>query len=300
MKDQAEKLRQMAKSVFAPLDKLPTGRIIKNSVSKKSRVITVTSGKGGVGKTNFTVNLALALANCKQHVLVIDADLGMANVDVILGCWAPYSMMNLLEDNLDINDVIMDGPRGIKFLSGGSGVHELANLSQQNLEIVIKKITLFDDWADIILVDTGAGINRNVINFVMAADEVILITTPEPTAITDAYALIKTFASLQGTAPLKLVVNRVIDQAEGQAVVEKLISVARRFLNISISELGYVYDDRHVTQAVKKQTPLLILYPDAVSSQCIDTIAYEVAYGQKITLPKGIKGFFLKFLDRMH
>jgi flagellar biosynthesis protein FlhG len=300
MKDQAEKLRQMAKTALAPLDKLPPGRIIKNSVSKKSRVITVTSGKGGVGKTNFTVNLALALANCKQHVLVIDADLGMANVDVILGCWAPYNMMNLLEDHLDINDIIMDGPRGIKFLSGGSGVHELANLSQQDLEMVINKITLFDDWADIILVDTGAGINRNVINFVMAADEVIIITTPEPTAITDAYALIKTFASLRGTAPLQLVVNRVIDQAEGQAVVKKLISVVRRFLNISISELGYVYDDHHVMQAVKKQTPLLILYPDAVSSQCIDNIAYEVAFGQKRILSNGMKGFFLKILDRMH
>lgn len=299
MNDQAEKLRQMAKSVFASMDKLPTGRIIKKPVSVKSRVITVTSGKGGVGKTNFTVNLALALADCKQHVLVIDADLGMANVDVILGCWAPYNIMNLLEDNLDINDIIMDGPRGIKFLSGGSGVHELANLSQQDLAIVIKKITLFDDWADIILVDTGAGINRNVINFVMAADEVIIITTPEPTAITDAYALIKTFARLRGTAPLKLVVNRAMDKAEGQVVVEKLVSVAQRFLNLSISELGFVYDDRHVMQAVKKQIPLLILYPDAASSHCIDRIASEVAFGKKNTQAIGMKGFFLKFLDKM-
>jgi flagellar biosynthesis protein FlhG len=299
MKDQAEKLRQMANRIFMPIDKLPRGRIIKNSVSKKPRVITVTSGKGGVGKTNFTVNLALALTNFEQHVLVIDADLGMANVDVILGCWAPYNMMSLLTDDLNINDIIIDGPRGIKFLSGGSGVHELANLSQQDLEKVIKKITLFDDWADIILVDTGAGINRNVINFVMAADEVIIITTPEPTAITDAYALIKTFAGFRGTAPLKLVVNRVMDQDEGQVVVEKLVRVAQRFLNLSISELGFVYEDRLVMQAVKKQIPLLIAFPDAVSSQCIDHIAYEVAYGEKLTPANGMKGFFIKFLDMM-
>lgn len=300
MKDQAERLRQMAKSIFAANDKLPPGRIIKNSVKKKSRVITVTSGKGGVGKTNFTVNLALALTKYEQRVLIIDADLGMGNVDVILGCSTPYNIMNLLEDDLNVNDIIINGPRGIKFLSGGSGVHELANLSQQDLERVIKKITFFDDWADIILVDTGAGINRNVINFVMAADEVIIITTPEPTAITDAYAMMKTFARFRGTAPLKLVVNRVSDHAEGQIVMEKLVSVALRFLNLPISELGVVYEDRLVMQAVKKQIPLLIMFPDAVSSHCIDQIAYEVAYGEKITPATGMSRFFLKFLDMIH
>ena len=299
MNDQAEKLRQLAKSIFTSTNKLPPGRIIKNPVRKKSRVITVTSGKGGVGKTNFTVNLALALASYKQRVLVIDADLGMANVDVILGCSAPYNMMNLLEDDLNINDIIINGPRGIKFLSGGSGVHELANLNQQDLERLLEKISLFDEWADIILIDTGAGINRNVINFVMAADEVIVITTPEPTAITDAYAMIKTFAGFKGTAPLKLVINRVIDPVEGQVVVEKLVSVTQRFLNLPISELGIVYEDPLVTKAVKRQIPLMILFPDAISSKCIDHIAYEVAYGEKLIPARGMKGFFLKFLNIM-
>ncbi len=299
MKDQAEKLRQMTQGLFTPTEKSPAGRIIKNSIFPPPRVITVTSGKGGVGKTNFTVNLALALAECGQKVLIIDADLGMANVDVVLGCLAPYNMMSFLENDLTMDDIIVNGPRGIKFLSGGSGVQELANLSQQDLERIIKKIIQFDHWADVILVDTGAGINRNVINFVMAADEVILVTTPEPTAITDAYALMKTFVGFQGTAPLKLVVNRVVNDAEGQAVVERLGQVAERFLNLSISKLGFVQEDPAVMQAVKKQIPLLILFPQTLAARCIDKIAYQMIYGEKITISKGIKGFFSKLLNRM-
>lgn len=299
MKDQAEKLRQMAQELFIPTATPSYGKIIKASVPFKSHVITVTSGKGGVGKTNFTVNLALALAACDKKVLIIDADLGMANVDLVLGCSAPYNMMHLLEADLKITDIMINGPRGIKFLSGGSGIHELANLSQENLEKIVKKIILVDEWADVILVDTGAGISRNVINFVMAADEVIIITTPEPTAITDAYAMMKTFARFHGTAPLKLVVNRVMDDDEGQAVVEKLVHVALQFLHLSIHKLGFIYEDSCVMQAVKKQVPSLILFPHAISSHCMNKIAYKVIYGEKITPSKGIKEFFSKLLNKM-
>jgi flagellar biosynthesis protein FlhG len=299
MTDQAEKLRQMAQKLMIPTTNPSGGKVIKPSVRSKPHVITVTSGKGGVGKTNFTVNLALALAECDKKVLVIDADLGMGNVDVVLGCSAPYNMMHLLENNMEITDIMINGPRGIKFLSGGSGIHELANLSQQNLERMIKKMLLLDDWADVILVDTGAGISHNVINFVMAADEVIILTTPEPTAITDAYAIMKTFVRCHGTAPLKLVVNRVINDEEGQAVVEKLVFVALQFLHLSIRKLGFVYEDRCVMQAVKKQVPLLISFPHSVASHCMNQIAHKIIYGEKITSSKGIKEFFSKLLNKM-
>lgn len=299
MKDQAEKLRQMAQKLFIPTPLSSNGKIIKTSVRSKPHVITVTSGKGGVGKTNFTVNLALALAECGKKVLVIDADLGMGNVDIVLGCSAPYNMMHLLEDNLEITDIMINGPRGIKFLSGGSGIHELANLSQENLGKIIKKMLLVDDWADVILVDTGAGISHNVINFVMAADEVIIITTPEPTAITDAYAIMKTFVRCHGTAPLKLVVNRVVDDDEGQGVVQKLVYVALHFLHLSIDKLGFVYEDRSVMQAVKKQVPLLISFPHSISSHCMNQIAHKIIYGEKITPSKGIKEFFSKLLNKV-
>lgn len=294
MSDQAEKLRQMtlrSSSVKSP--------VIKKSA--KSRVITVTSGKGGVGKTNFTVNLALALAALDKKVLIIDADLGMANVEVVFGCSAPYNILNLLEDGLKITDITTDGPRGIKFLAGGSGIYHLANLSAAHLNHIVSQIALFDNWADFILIDTGAGISRNVLNFVMAADQVILITTPEPTAITDAYAMVKAYAGQNGSAPLKLVVNRVFDRDEGEMVVDKLMRVSQRFLNIPIENLGYVYEDRCMVKAVKQQIPLLLAFPDAISSRCIENIAKQIVFGKNIQQqPLGIKGFFYKFLEYMY
>lgn len=293
MCDQAEKLRQMTLK-----SSIPKSSIIKQK--SKSRVIAVTSGKGGVGKTNFTVNLALALAALEQKVLVIDADLGMANVEVILGCSAPYSILNLLEDGLNIADVVTGGPRGIKFMSGGSGIYQLANLSDANLKHIIAQISLFDNWADFILIDTGAGLSRNVLNFVMAADEVIIITTPEPTAITDAYAMMKAYAGQSGEAPLRLVVNRILDRDEGQLVVDKLMRVSQRFLDLSINSLGYVYEDRNLVKAVKNQIPLLVSFPDAISSRCIKSIAQRMLYGENIQQPRGIKGFFHKFLEYMY
>lgn len=292
MRDQAEKLRQMVQSAQtsykSPIIKQPEAR---------ARVITVTSGKGGVGKTNFTVNLALALSSLGQKVLVIDADFGLANVDVVLGCSAPYSILNLLEDRYRLSDIVADGPRGIKFMSGGSGIYQLANLSDAQLQYIISQITLFDKWADIILVDTGAGLNRNVLNFVIAADEVVIITTPEPTAITDAYAMMKAYSQHHGRAPLNLVINRVLDMDEGQTVVDKLIKLAYRFLGIKINSLGFVYEDRNVVNAVKSQVPLLMSYPESISARCIDHIAHRLLYGENLPKPQGIKGFFNKFLE---
>ena len=293
MSDQAEKLRQMTLH-----SSIPTSPIIKQSA--KSRVITVTSGKGGVGKTNFTVNLALALAALKKKVLVIDADLGMANIEVVLGCSATYTILNLLEDGLKIADIATEGPRGIKFLAGGSGIYHLANLSDAHLNHIIGQIALFDNWADFILIDTGAGISRNVLNFVVAADEVIIITTPEPTAITDAYAMVKAYAGQKGTAPLKLVINRIVDRDEGQMVVDKLMRVSQRFLDVAVDHLGYVYEDRNMVKAVKSQIPLLISFPEAISSRCIEDIAKQILHGENVQQkPRGMKGFFYKFLEYM-
>lgn len=291
MRDQAEKLRQMVKD---PGYAFRT-QGVRQDVSRV-RVITVTSGKGGVGKTNFTVNLALAFAGLGKKVLLIDADLGMANVNVVLGCLAPYSFLNLLEDKVDIHDVITEGPRGIKFLSGGSGIYRLADLNDSQLQQVINKILLFDNWADIILIDTGAGINRNVLNFVVAADEVVIITTPEPTAITDAYAMMKAYAGYRGSAPLQLVVNRVLEQAEGQMVVDKLVKVALHFLGLPVSSLGFVYEDRSILNAVKSQNPLLLAYPQSVSARCIEGIARQMLQIGSECQTRGFKGFLDRFL----
>lgn len=291
MRDQAEKLRQLVQNTYQTFQ----SPIIKCETAK-SRVIAVTSGKGGVGKTNFTVNLALAFAGLGKKVLVIDADLGTANVDVILGCSARGNILQLLED-VTVHDVIANGPLDIKFMSGGSGIYQLANLDDLQLRHIITKITAFDDWADIILIDTGAGLNRTVLNFVTAADEVIIVTTPEPTSITDAYAMMKAYAANQGRAPLRLVVNRVAETGEGQLVVDKLIKVAFRFLGLPIDSLGFVFEDRNLVKAVKSQSPVLMAFPDTISTRCIKHIAERLLNGKSIENYNGIRGFFRRFLE---
>ncbi len=294
MWDQAEKLRKMVQSNSVK----KKSSVIKTN-STNARVITVTSGKGGVGKTNFTVNLALALAKLGQRVLIIDADLGMGNVDVILGCSARYNILHLLEGGFSLVDIITDGPLGIKFMSGGSGIYNLANLDDLQLTRIVNKIALLDDLADIILIDTGAGINKSVMNFVVAADEVIIVTTPEPTAITDAYAMMKTFANQSGTAALKLVINRVIEAEEGNIAADKLTKVSLKFLGLSISSLGFVYEDGNLVKAVKKQTPLLLAFPNTSSARCIEQIANRLLDRNDTEKQVGVKGFFNKLLGLM-
>ena len=291
MNDQANKLRQMnemmGNSRSPILKPIPT----------QARVITVTSGKGGVGKTNFTVALAIAFARLGKQVLVIDADLGLSNVDVILGTSPPGNLLQVMQGGYSLNDVVADGPLGIKFISGGSGIYDLSNLSDVQLQYFLNQLGQFDSWADVILIDTGAGLNRMVLNFVMAADEVIVITTPEPTAVADAYAVIKTYASHGGTSPVRLVVNRVREVTEGNGVVNKLSKVTQRFLGLTLSHLGFVFEDRLVQKAVTSQVPLMIAYPDSVFARCIDKIAHTLTFGEEIMpSPRGIRGLFQRLL----
>lgn len=289
MWDQAEKLREMVQRV--PV-KHRSSVIKANPIH--ARVIAITSGKGGVGKTNFTVNLALALAKMGKKVFVLDADLGTGNVDMVLGCSTQHNLMHLLEGGVSLIDIIGDGPLGIKFISGGSGIYNLANLNELQLARIVNQMTLLDQVADIILIDTGAGISMGVMNFVVAADEVVIVTTPEPTAMTDAYAMMKTYSNHSGTAALQLVINRVMEPDEGNITADKLINIALKFLGLSICNLGFVYEDSNLVKAVKKQTPLLLAFPDSTAARCIEQIANRLLYGNSAKKTDGIKGFFYK------
>lgn len=292
MNDQANKLRQLNEMTGSPRSP------ILKPIQTKARVITVTSGKGGVGKTNFTVALAVSFARMGQKVLVIDADLGLSNVDVILGCSPPGNLLQVMQNGYSLSDVVADGPLGIRYISGGSGIYDLSNLSNVQLQFFLSQVGQFDKWADIILIDTGAGLNRMVLNFIMAADEVVVITTPEPTAVTDAYAVIKTYASHSGTSPVRLVINRVRELAEGEGVVNKLGKVSQRFLGLTISHLGFIFEDRMVQKAVSSQVPFMIAYPDCVAARCVDRIAHALVYGGQIPAPRGIRGLFLRLLAK--
>jgi len=262
------------------------------------RVLAVASGKGGVGKTNFTVNLALALAGFGYRVVIMDGDLGLANVDVAFGLFPRYTIEHLLSGDKSIEEILIEGPKGIKVLPGGSGVQELANLDVAQLSYVVKNLGRLERFADILLIDTGAGLGEVVLNFLMAADDVILVTTREPTAITDAYGLLKTLLSRTQEKNIHVVINRVRSEADARETYERLDIAVRRFLHGALNFLGWIYEDPHVGKAVMAQEPIGIKYPDCPANRCINWIAGSVA-GIYLNPPRpagGIRGFLASIL----
>lgn len=270
MRDQAEKLREIINDI-----KTYSKQSASTSTSPmtEARVITITSGKGGVGKTNFTVNIAIKLAQAGKRVIVIDADLGLSNVDVIMGKMSRYNLSDVIKNDKDILEILQEGPCGVKFISGGSGVQDLIRLNKAQLVDLLMKLGKLDYEADIILIDTGAGLSENVLSFVHAAKEVILITTPEPTAITDAYALIKTIFHKDSYKNIKIVVNRVENDKEAKNILEKLNLVSEKFIGLKLQKLGFIMNDVCVSKSVKIQEPFVLSYSKCEATKNITDIA---------------------------
>lgn len=299
MMDQAEKLR----SIINKLNSIDTTKGTQGNVGvimkKKTRVITVTSGKGGVGKTNFSVNLALILSELGNRVVIIDADLGLANVDVLLGIMPEFTLLDVVKDNKEISDILMQGPNNIKFISGGSGVEELIKLEKWQLDKFMEKMSQLDELADIIIIDTGAGLSENVQSFIMAADEIVLITTPEPTSITDAYALIKLVSRMDKSKDLKVVVNRAESKEEAEQILKKLILASEKFLSFKIESLGYILNDNLVTKAVKQQQPFVLSYPKCSASKHIREITTKLIDSYESSTEPQNSGGFKGFIGRL-
>ena len=304
MEDQAARLRQMvegkteytAEPAFS--EGMPASSPQDAAASKgAARVIAVTSGKGGVGKTNLTVNLAIALGMAGKRVIIIDADLGMANVDVILGTVSKHNLTHLLKDDVSLQDVLVHGPYGVNYISGGSGIENAMDWSPQERNRLLNKLAECEALADVILVDTGAGIGKNVLDFILSADEVILLTTPEPTALTDAYAVMKAYSLYAAQKTMKLVVNRVYNETESRDVVTKLKRTSAKFLQMQVDCLGYIYEDRNMMQAVRRQMPLLAAYPNTISARCVQAIANSLLYGGQTRVKRGWMGFLQRFID---
>lgn len=273
MIDQATRLREIInqKKTFDSMIVNP-----KEYQETNARVICITSGKGGVGKTNFTSNLAISLGKLNKRVVIIDADLGLANVDVVLGVIPEYTLLDVIKDNKDITEVMKIGPEGIKIISGGSGILDLVDMPKESLSILIEEFDKIQEHADIILIDTGAGLSKSVLSFALAAKEVIVVATPEPTSITDAYAMIKTIAMEDSNKDIKVIINRVDDMNEGSIAFSKLKNVSKKFLNIEIEELGFIPEDISVRKAVKAQSPFLLEYPKSFISESIEKIALKL------------------------
>lgn len=276
MRDQAERLRQIIDSIKLRQD-AEQAVLLSNIARRNAKVITVTSGKGGVGKTNITINLGIALSELGLRVIILDADFGLANIDVLFGIIPKLSLADVIHDRKNILEILSDGPKNIKFISGGSGVEELVKLDKIQLERFVSNIALLDKIADVILIDTGAGLSDNVMSFVMAADEVLLVTTPEPTSITDAYALIKMISNRDKNKTIKVIVNRADNESEANELINKLSMVSEKFLSLKLLSLGYILQDDAVTKAVKMQQPFSISFPKSHASRHVKEISEKLA-----------------------
>lgn len=289
MLDQAQRLRQMA---------------IKNEDFNKNytmapKIITVTSGKGGVGKSNFVVNLSIALQKMGKKVLIFDADMGMGNDDVLMGFLPKYSVFDVIFNNKNIEEVVIEGPFGVKLLPGGSGVARINEITNSQRDNFIDKLSKLEDL-DYVIMDTGAGISRNVLGLISCCDELFLIITPEPTSLMDSYSLLKSVSHFKIKNKASIIVNRTYSIKEAEQTYKKFSQAAENFLKIGTSYLGNMSEDRKLVSAVRKQEPFLISSSDALVSQDITRIANKIVgnYEKSTrTNENGIQGLFKKIFN---
>ena len=274
MDDQAEKLREiMKRKKDGTGSSRPSSSKPGVKSADKARVITVTSGKGGVGKTNLSVNMALAFARLGKKVVVMDADLGLANVNVMLNMIPKYNLYHVIKKQKTIREILVETEYGISIVAGASGFSQIANMGEEDRKVFISELDSLSN-ADIIIIDTSAGVSSNVLDFIAAADDAVIITTPEPTAITDAYGIIKIIATEYDSVNmgLKLVVNRAKNAAQAKGVADRMINIAGQFLNLKLDYLGFIYDDVSVSHAVLRQKPFMVVDPKCKASICVQHI----------------------------
>jgi len=258
------------------------------------RVIAVTSGKGGVGKTNLAGNMAVALSRMGKRVAIIDADVGLANIDIIFNLRPEYSIRHIINGEKTLNQVMVTSDHGIRILPGGSGFADLAQLSEGEKLNLLSEFETLSDQADIIFVDTGAGISSNVLYFNSACDECIIIATREPTSITDAYAMIKVLSGDYGTKYFKLIVNMVDSEAQAKKVYASLSAALDKYLNNVVLEYtGYIPFDRQLQTAVQKRGLVMDIFSDSMAAKAIEKIALNLGETPVRTNSKGSLTFFM-------
>lgn len=266
------------------------------SRNKPVKVLAVTAGKGGVGKSNVSVNLAVALAQSNQNVMLLDADLGLANVDIMLGLHARYNLSHVIQGNCDLSDVILQGPNGIRVIPAASGTEFMTHLSRAEHAGIIDSFNELTYDLDYLIVDTAAGISDTVLSFTRSSQELIVVVCDEPTSLTDAYALIKVMSKRYEWTNFHVVANMVRNLKDGRDLFNKLFRVAEHFLDVRLNYLGAVPFDEHVHKAVKKQKPVLMAYPDSSAASSFRELAESVSHLPFSPLLRGNTTFFLERL----
>ena len=287
--DQASQLR----SLMTQQQLQQQSRGVGDAAGPRANVIAITSGKGGVGKSNVAVNLAIQFASVGRDVVLLDADLGLANADVLCSLELPYNLSHVIARKKELADVMYKAPGGFRLIGGASGLARMADLTDFDRQRLVDALVALEQQTDIILIDTGAGISPNVLAFTRAADHVLVVTTPEPTAITDAYAVIKVISRDGTDRRISLLVNQTRSIAEAKVVYERIAKVARQFLGVGVLDAGYMPADEQVPLAVRKRTPFVLASPRAAASASIAQLAMRLEQGA------GVKGESGGFFNRM-
>jgi flagellar biosynthesis protein FlhG len=243
---------------------------------EQTRILAVTSGKGGVGKTNVVANLAVSLAEMGKRVIVLDADFGLANLDVLLGLTPHFHLGHVLYGKKTLTDIMVEGPHGIRIIPASSGLQQLSELTLDQRNYLVESFTALEGDADYLLIDTAAGISSNVVHFLLAAPEIVVVSAPEPTAIVDAYAVIKIVLAEEPTKTIRILINSVSGEDESQDVFRQINSVVNRFLNRQVIYLGHIERDAHVLKAVRSQLLVTHCFPGAPASRCFRRLAHSM------------------------
>lgn len=265
--DQAERLRTLIKD--------------KTDSKTGCKIIAVTSGKGGAGKTGIALNMAINFSRMGKKVIILDTDFGLSNIEVMFGIYPQYTISDFLFKGKKLSEVITKGYENVGFISGGSAIVKLLNVDSHERMLILNRIKELEEACDILMIDTGAGISDAVVDFLIPSNEIVLITTPEPTSITDAYALVKTLSINENynkdNADIKVLCNKANSEKEGNLIYEKLNSVTGRFLKIKLSYLGYIPYDNHIPKAIMKQVPVTIEYPESLASRSYKRVAQRLS-----------------------
>lgn len=282
--DQAQRLREEVRS-HPP------------NPNNTTKVIAVTSGKGGVGKSNFSLNFAIGVAELGKKVVILDADFGLANLDILMGVSPKYNLYEMVEQRLSVWEIIEHGPGGIEYIAGYSDFSKLSMIDEFKMNYLFEQLKRLDGYADYVLIDTGAGLTREALQFLLAADEIFLVMTPEPTSITDGYTIIKMLHAKNPYIRAKLIVNRATSIQEGKSTAERIYTVAKRFLNVDITCIGYICEDQNMSKSVKMQEPLLLAFPKTTAAVNIREIARKYVHPDRVEESNGMRGFLQKMLN---